>query len=502
MNKILLFFYLLLISSSVISQDENASKAFDSIFYHIAVNVSSANPPRAMHMADSLYTYSSNDKQRLKSLMLKADILEKQEKRGEAIQHALKALKFAEQEKDYSFQARIYGFLSTQYRTIGFLDKGKESLKKGLEVSSNIENKDQVTKYRAMVNHEMAEYAYEEKEYEKAIEYLNQAILTYEREENETFKNFVIGNSEELLGRANMALQNKEKAFIHFSKADRLINKAGAGNTLWAALIYQDLGNTFKEKKNLDSAEVYLKKSLLIAENGNHASLKQNVYKSLSEYYLLLNQNDSFSKYDLKFNTILTENEAKKKEMVNSAYRTLGEYPENTSESTSENKAIYIVGLIALVLLIAYGIYYKRKTLLGNPENASDKNKINNLKSPDIIPVKAEKELLMKLNEFEESKDFLNKNLSMSHLIVRFDTNTKYLRLLLKKHRNKDYNEYINALRINYIVNKLETDPKYRNYKISYLADESGFSSHSKFSADFKSVVQLSPSEFINSIAK
>lgn len=455
-----------------------------------------------MHMADSLYTYSSNEKQRLKSLMLKADILEKQEKRGEAIQHALKALKIAEQEKDYSFQARIYGFLSTQYRTIGFLDKGKESLQNGLAVSSNIENKDQVTKYKAMVNHEMAEYAYEEKEYKIAIEYLKQAILTYEREENESFKNFVIGNSQEMLGRANMALQNKEEAFIHFSRADSLINKAGAGNTLWAALIYQDLGNIFKENKNLDSAEVYLKKSLIIAENGNHSSLKQNVYKSLSEYYLQRNQKDSFSKYDLKFNTILTVNEAKKKVMINRAYRTLGEYPENASEITSENKAIYIVGLLALVLLIVLGIYYKRKTLFGNPENASDKDKINNLKAPDIVPYKAEQELLVKLNEFEESKDFLNKNMSMSLLIVRFDTNTKYLRLLLKKHRNKDYNEYINELRINYIVNKLETDSKYRNYKISYLAEESGFSSHSKFSADFKSVVRLSPSEFINSIAK
>ena len=496
MKKILLCFYSLLIFSSVISQNEKANKAFDSIFYHIAVDVSSSNPSKAMHMADSLFNYSTTDKQRLKSLMLKADILEKQEKRGEAIQHALKALKIAEQEKDYSYQARIYGFLSTQYRTIGFLDKGKESLQKGVAITSNIENKDQVTKYKAMANHEMAEYAFEEKKYEKAIEYLELAILTYEMEENETFKNFQISNGEEMMGRANMALQNKEEAFIHFSKADSLINEAGAGNTLWAALIYQGLGNTFKEKKIFDSAEVYLKKALIIAENGNQASLKQNVYKSLSEYYKQRNQNDSFSKYDLKFNTILIENSAKKKEMINRAYRTLEEYPENTSNA----KTIYIVGFSAIFLIITLGIYYKRKTLFGDSKNAS--NKINNSKSFDKVPHKAEQELLLKLNEFEESQDFLNKDMSMSLLIVRFDTNTKYLRLLLKKHREKDYNNYINELRINYIVNKLQTDPKYLSYKISYLADESGFSSHSKFSADFKRVVHLSPSEFINSIKK
>src|SRR5690606_15734331 len=121
--------------------------------------------------ADSLFTYSVNDKQRLKSLMLKADILEKQEKRGEAIEHALEALKLAKQQEDYSFEARIYGFLSTQYRTIGFLDKGKDAIKNGVAVSFNIKNKDQVTKYRAMADQEMAEYALEEKEYDSAIEY-------------------------------------------------------------------------------------------------------------------------------------------------------------------------------------------------------------------------------------------------------------------------------------------------------------------------------------------
>ena len=502
MKKIILNLYLLLISFSAQSQDDIAKKAFDSIFYHIAVKVSSGNPTLAIHMADSLYTYSVNDKQRLKSLMLKADILEKQEKRGEAIQHAQKALLIAEQENDYSFQARILGFLSTQYRTIGFLDKGKETIKKGLEVSSKIENKEQVIKYRAMVNHEMAEYAYEEKEYDKAIEYLNQAILTYLREENDSFKNFLIANIEEMLGRTNVALENNEKALIHFSKADSLINKADAGNTLWAALIYDDLGKIYIELKNQDSAFVYLKKALVIAENGNHSSLKQNVYKSLSEFYLQHNQKDSFSKYELKFNNILKENEIKKKEMVNSAYRTLGEYPENISANTFSNKTIRIASISTILLLIVFGIYYKRKRLLDNPENSSDNDQANNLKFPDILPFTAEKELIKKLNEFEKSTDFLNKDMSMSMLIVSLETNTKYLRLLLKKHRNKDYNDYITELRINYIIDKLKNNPEYRNYKISYLADEGGFSSHSKFSADFKRIVNQSPSEYINSISK
>src|SRR5690606_6813433 len=163
-------------SFPLFSQIEKEAKDFESVFYHIAVNVSSANPTQAMHLADSLYSYSVNDTQRIKSLMLRADILEKQEKREEAIEEARKALKIAESSNNYSFQARIYGFLSTQYRNIGFVDKGRGLLEKGIEISSKIEDKIQVTKYKAMAKQELADYAIEAEDYLKALEYLDLAI--------------------------------------------------------------------------------------------------------------------------------------------------------------------------------------------------------------------------------------------------------------------------------------------------------------------------------------
>lgn len=492
MTQLLYGICFFLISSTLLSQTEKELKAFDSVFYHTAVHVSSANPPRAMYLADSLYTYASNDKQRLKSLMLKADILEKQEKRGEAIQLALEALELAKSENDYSFQARIYGFLSTQYRTIGFLDKGKESIEEGLASSSKIENNDQVIKYRGMANQELAEYALEEKEYYKALEYLRLALMAYEKEENEKFRYFLIGNTEEMFARAQMGLNNNDKALEHFAKANSEINKADAGNSLWAALIYQGYSHALLENKNLDSAHMYLKKALVIAEVGKHGSLKQKVYKTASDYYKQRNQMDSFSKYDTKFNTVLIENNEKKRAMVNSAYLILKGNPK-----TESNSKIYFIISFVFVLVGGVGIYYKKKKITPTLKNSNNNgNKVADL----ILPQKTEDEILQKLADFEVSNEFLDKNMSLSVLIGRLNTNNKYFRQILKKHKNKDYNDYINGLRINYIVNKLQTEPEYRNYKISYLAEESGFSSHSKFSADFKKVTQLSPSQFIESI--
>ena len=57
------------------------------------------------------------------------------------------------------------------------------------------------------------------------------------------------------------------------------------------------------------------------------------------------------------------------------------------------------------------------------------------------------------------------------------ETNTKYLSYIIKKHRQKDFAKAIyNELRVDYIIEKLTTDPIYRQYKIELLlADEMAF---------------------------
>ena len=75
-----------------------------------------------------------------------------------------------------------------------------------------------------------------------------------------------------------------------------------------------------------------------------------------------------------------------------------------------------------------------------------------------------------------------------------------YLAYVIKKHRGKDFTTYVNDLRISYIVTRLTENPIYLEYKISYLACHSGFSSHSGFTITFKRVTGESPSVFISNL--
>lgn len=108
--------------------------------------------------------------------------------------------------------------------------------------------------------------------------------------------------------------------------------------------------------------------------------------------------------------------------------------------------------------------------------------------------------LLRKLEEFETDLGFINPHLSLASLSGDLKTNTKYLSYVINTHKKKDFNNYINDLRVFYFIEIIQETPVYLNYKISYLSKECGFSSHSRFATVFKNTTGVTPSAFLNQI--
>lgn len=113
-----------------------------------------------------------------------------------------------------------------------------------------------------------------------------------------------------------------------------------------------------------------------------------------------------------------------------------------------------------------------------------------------------ENTILESIKEFEKSHFYLNKDLSLNSVAADLNINHRYLSYVINKHKSKDFAGYINELRINYIVDRLKNDSNYLKYKISYLADQSGFSSHSRFTITFKKITGVSPLDFITYLQK
>jgi AraC-like DNA-binding protein len=119
-----------------------------------------------------------------------------------------------------------------------------------------------------------------------------------------------------------------------------------------------------------------------------------------------------------------------------------------------------------------------------------------------VIPKETEERLLNGLGEMEAENVYLENNITLPYIASQLKTNTKYLSAIINKHKEKDFSSYINEWRILYIIDRLQQNPQYRQFKIAHLAEECGFSSHSKFTAAFKQVTGISPSAFISNLQK
>lgn len=111
-----------------------------------------------------------------------------------------------------------------------------------------------------------------------------------------------------------------------------------------------------------------------------------------------------------------------------------------------------------------------------------------------------EVDLLKKLDVFEKGNAFTAKNFTLNNFVSILDTNTKYVNYILKEHRGKTFSEYINDLRIKYILEYLHSNPESLKYKLNHLSDVAGFSSHSYFTKIFTKKTKITPSKFISAL--
>lgn len=156
----------------------------------------------------------------------------------------------------------------------------------------------------------------------------------------------------------------------------------------------------------------------------------------------------------------------------------------------------------------------KRNT--ANRPFSSDNNSIEEteLEVPEIIEVDSnekparkispeiEEAIVKKLDKFELNKKYLEKDMTVRKMAAILNTNDKYVTKIIAKHRGKGTIEYINELKLDYIIEMLKTDSRYRNYTHKALGDEAGFRTTQSFTRAFKSHTGITPTYFSYKLKK
>lgn len=318
---------------------------------------------------------------------------------------------------------------------------------------------------------------YSLKNYSVAIQKLTMAIPALT--EAGDFANQTVGYF--YLGKCHLALKNTEQALIYFRKVDHAFtSKSYIRPDLREN--YEILINHYKKqgdsKLQLHYIEKLLKADSVLTRNFKYISGK--VHKEYDSHEL----------------------ELERKQLQNEL---------NKKESTTYILYVTIGLLFFLTLFLLYRYYINQRTyrqkfeeLMKKNETIAEKEQTISIekeqnKKPDINPEVIDA-ILKQLENFEVKQKFLQKDLTLVNLSSVFNTNTNYLSKVINYSRNKNYINYLNDLRVDYIVDKLKKDNRFRNYTIKALAEEAGFSTAQHFSKAFFARTGIYPSYFVTEL--
>ncbi|WP_430614084.1 helix-turn-helix domain-containing protein [Flavobacterium sp. JP2137] len=110
--------------------------------------------------------------------------------------------------------------------------------------------------------------------------------------------------------------------------------------------------------------------------------------------------------------------------------------------------------------------------------------------------------ILTKLANFEAQKGFLDREITLSTLAKKLETNTAYLSKVINTTKGSHFSAYINRLRIEFIYNRLKTEEQLLKYTIEGIAKEAGFKTAQKFSNAFLQFKAVRPSVFIKALKR
>lgn len=523
-NIIVLF---LLSTRVLFSQDP---KLYNEIYVKTYIETSQIDFDKAVATADSLLKISETPLFKTKSLMLLASLYQQKGDFKKSIDYALQSEKIIQKTDIYIWRSRVHGFLSTQYRILKLNNESKKYLDKGFEDLKHIDDSAQINSTKGFFYQEMAYIELDLKNYQKAISYLELSDESFKSLQKDA--NYLNAANLQLFGAAYLGLNQVDKAKEFLDKA--LVNLEDEHEGYSKALVFINLSKVSISKNELTEAHNFLKMAEPIVESSPYLELKNVFYETYRDYYFAINDTQNLKEINKKIETTNEEISTLKSSFIDETITTLSSNKEKLQKSSKDKNRILLVVGILTVLGCAYFLWYRKKKKeeiqrfeeilrkleekkkntelfldeaeigLNTNENQSLKKAFNDVPTTDpknatteFMPKETEQKILMKLKEFEASNKFNDNKISLSALSVYCETNNKYMSYVIGKYKKMDFNNYINHLRIEFIIEKLQTNSKYRKYKIAVLAEEAGFSSPNKFSTVFKSVTSISPSTFI-----
>lgn len=349
-----------------------------------------------------------------------------------------------------------------------------------------------------------------------SADYYNKVGLKLTKETNSSFYNYMRlsnaivdyarGNYIKVIDSLKLSLDYFERnndipnqAFVYYYKGISHINLGDDGkgiqNLKRVDSIFDIVGDVHPElRKSWEILIDYYSVKKEAQEELRHVRKLLVVDSILNSNYRYLYSNIT-SKYDVP---ILLE---KRDELI------------NNYQSNQRNFFNLIVGLCFLLLLgfVSFAFYRKKeKEKVLNYKKIIDQLTYLNSQSNKVAIKKRQKDINLKeeiintikirLSKLEKEEFFLNRNIKIGDIAKKMGTNNKYLSTYINHFYGKNFNQYINDMRIEYATKKLKNDLIFRKWTLTAIANEIGFNSREYFANAFYKYHKIKPLFFIKKL--
>lgn len=467
-------------------------------------------------MTDIIQNPKSTDVQKMKAYNLISVSYTTLGEHTKSIEASLNMKKVAD--KIGSLEAISFALsnIADSYRSLDLLDEALDYYKQSSEIMNNSSiNESQLKFNYPVMQYDIGYVELLKKNFEIAIQYFQNAIkmssditTKSEGERNAIDNmqaNFYLG-----LGYCYTEIEKFDSAEMAYIRVRDIINRSN--NMVAKVHLLKGYGDLYYKRGEFQDAIDSLKKAeeLLTFEDNE---LKSSIYELLVKSYAGIKNYSESEKY------YLLADEARKL-YVNEKGRATSTAFKKTKNELNQKlyiqkkwkellSVLMICVLISSVLIIYMNKRKRKKDKIkyieiidnlstNNRQKLISYNKLNLSITENAYTISKEVEdnILKKLEKFEKFEKFIKKDISLASLASQLDTNTNYLSQVINNNKGKNFNTYINELRIQYIIKKIDTDSNYHNYKISYLAEECGMQ-YNSFTSLFKNFTGMNPSAFV-----
>lgn len=357
----------------------------------------------------------------------------------------------------------------------------------------------------ALIIQNQAKLANEKGELDQFIQLSLEALRKYE------LLKYLPGIIEIQNNLGNGYIQNNDfkNALKYLQSAYNLAEEQGYESM--SGIILKNLGRMYEQQNLFSKAEQYYQEAQIKLKKTNQIEQLESLYWILLNFYHKRNLNkkfkEQFDNLRTKSSQFLQDKSLARIDELKQIYEYTNQI--NTIEKqriqikAEKNKFIYtlVTALLLLVILVIsiYAHTVNRSRLLAlykankklHEESSELINNGNHSRKTKYQKLFIEIEKLLKIPE-----NYLNPDLDLPYIAKTLGTNETYISEAINQIGNKNFNQFINSIRIKAVVEAIhkETTPKI----VSEIYYNFGFKSTSTFYRVFKSELGMTPQQYIS----